>query len=283
MFSIRIFLVFCMICLTCVRSSPLAIDVLENRDIIFPRRSELVKRTASNDVSELNHQKISLASFIENIETGILQTALSVDPLASDTHAEVQNTSTSPHPVEIRSTKEDTSVPIESSTAYVIFQTTENYPAVDSVPSHVVIDRVSVFKAPEAGSGLFPTFLVQDTNASSSDATEVNPEADDDIDEVEEGSTSANNSESSECEDSTESTESSKSSESSEEKSTKVKCSSAITTEKESSSTVSPSPSTSTSSTSTTLTVEEKKNAEKELKEKIGEIEAEPVIFTARV
>ncbi|XP_055845656.1 uncharacterized protein LOC129911767 [Episyrphus balteatus] len=262
MISIQAFLVFFMICSSYVKSLPFTIDVLENRDIIFPRRSDLVKRTANNDASELNQHSVSLASFIENIETGILQTALSVDPLATDVHAEVQNTST-PHPLERRSTKEESSPAVESTTSLVLLQTTENVPAVDSVPSHVVIDRVSVFKAPEVGAGLFPTFLVQDTNVSQ-EATELSPDDDEDGD----ATTLANKSDSSdESEESTESNESSN--ESSEEKSKKVKTSST---------TVSPS-----SSSTTPLSVEEKKNVEKELKEKVGEVEAEPVIFTARV
>lgn len=257
MIFIREFLVILFISFSLVQSLPFTIDVLENRDIIFPRRTELVKRTASNDVSELNQQKISLASFIENIETGILKTALSVDPLATDVHAEVQNTSTTTaHPIEKRSTNEDTNVSaVESSTPLVLVQTTENVPAVDTIPSHVVIDRVSVFKTPEVGGELFPTFVVQDTNESK-ETTEV---SDDDVI----GSTTPDNS-----------SEESNSSESSEEKITKVKGSS---------SSVSLSTVSTVTSSTTPLSVEEKKTVEKELKEKVVEVEAEPVIFTARV
>lgn len=235
------------------------------------KQSDLVKRRIFEDNPDREIKQISLQSLIGDLEDSLFASALSVHSVVHDKTAVVQeikpNTGdelTEEHQVNKRdlivteassSAETTTMIPAaEGEERKVILQTTEKVPESAGVPAHIIIDRIAI--QPHTGTGvpLIPAFEIKHThtgNGNSDNGPEITKIS---ISKTE--ITSVPN----------------------------TPAPVAATTSTATDATTTPAASITAESESTTAkNIEQLKEAELDLKEKVAEIEAEPVILSARV
>ncbi|XP_030372722.1 A-agglutinin anchorage subunit [Scaptodrosophila lebanonensis] len=270
------------------------------------QQPEPVKRQVhveANPDAEL--KQISLNNLIGNLENSLFQSALSVngasapDSVVAEIKPAAETATSEEHAINKRS-EEETVKALKASTDStavddkIIVQTTKKVPiGEDGKPAHLIIDRVSV-QPHSGGVALIPTFQVhhtklvsatikEDPNSESSDGkqtkisitkTSITSTAPVEAPEVSSSSSSSQASTTTTQETSTTT------------RTTTVSPSSTTTVESEESSTTT-SPSTTASSSSSSTTSEQPilklEKVEEKLKEKVAEVEAEPIILSSRV
>lgn len=263
------------------------------------KESVKVKRRIYEENNDSQLKQISLSSLIGDVEQGLFASALNVNKVLTDKNANIPQIKPGEHDVqhdinkrhsvatEAISTTESTAstTPV---THKVLLQTTEKVPEGNGKPAHIVIDRIAIH--PHTGGVAFIPIFERKRTVNGEDQandheitkitiskTEITGLANLAVEKTEDifSSTTAAN---------TESTVSS-------ETTTDVTTLETTTMADSSSTTTSATLSVSSSSTenvalvvsTTPKNIEQLKEAEEELKEKVAEIEAEPIILSARV
>ncbi|XP_073839309.1 uncharacterized protein [Musca autumnalis] len=238
-----------------------------------PKEGDIVKRRIYEENSDRHLKQISLQSLISNFEDSLFASALSVSDVAVDQSAEI--TEIKPNAEEVKGDhglkKRDldvtttatpivdsitaTPIPVEGEERKVILQTTERIPASAGVPTHIIIDRIEI--QPQHGTNipLLPTFEIRHNHKASG---ENKPE----ITKISISKTEIK----------------------SVPNSTATPDATTTSTAETDTATVPTTSSTPKETESTTAkNIEQLKEEEQELKDKVAEIEAEPVILSARV
>ncbi|XP_062133414.1 uncharacterized protein LOC133843754 [Drosophila sulfurigaster albostrigata] len=242
-----------------------------------PTQDVVKRQVVANPDSEL--KQISFQTLIGNLENSLFQSALSLHGASApdSTVDEVQpgQDDSAEHSITKRADEVVTVLPAtgdEPQERKILVQTTKKVPSEDGVPAHLIIDHVSVQPHNGLSVPLIPTFQVHHTKITSATIVE---DANNDSSDGKQTKISITKT----------SITSTAPVESIETQSSSVVpeiATSSITTEQATSSSSESSSSESTSSSSTSSTTSEQPIVTK-LKEKVAEVEAEPVILTARV
>ena len=295
-------------------------DYLRNDQLpLGVNESPKVKRRIYEESNDRQLKQISLSSLIGDLEQGLFASALSVNKVLSDKNVNIPEIKPSEHDIQHEVTKrhsqeetentesttkaastetETSEVPI---THKVLLQTTEKVPEGNGKPAHIVIDRIAI--QPHTGGVAFiPIFELKRTvNADDQtkdheitkitiSKTEITGLANLSASKLEEISSSTT----------TATTESLVNGETTTTDATTFETTTiadssyttTATTTTSATATSTPPPSTLSSSSTETVVleasttpknIEQLKEAEEELKEKVAEIEAEPIILSARV
>ncbi|XP_065370936.1 uncharacterized protein LOC135963091 [Calliphora vicina] len=252
-------------------------DFLRNAQLTAPsKESVVVKRRIFEDNADGQLKQISLRSLIGDLENSILASALSVNKVFTDKDVivpEIKVSDDSEHDInqgqslaneetksDLKTTTSTTTTTAESSvtlpvTDKVIIQTTEKVTQPSVVPTHIVIDRIAI-QPHTGGIALIPIFeLKRSTN-------DENGNKGHEITKITISKTEITSLATAAPESSTSS-------------STTNSTTSTVSTSK---------PAETVLETATTpKNIEQLKEAEEDLKEKVAEIEAEPIILSARV
>lgn len=235
--------------------------------------SQVVKRTIIEHNPDAKLKQISLNALIGDLEQSLFNSALSVSAVVHDKEAVVPEiTPSTEHTVAKRHTEGSSTTPkiaeeptsttepmLEGKENIIIQQTTQKVPEQEGVPAHILIDRISV-QPHFGGIPLIPAFEVQ--RPKESIAEQEHAETPDETHititktSIKATSVVAKN-----------------------EQPAKVESSETTS----STTTASTSTEVNTSSSTTKTPIVQLKEAKEELQEKIAEIEAEPVILSARV
>ncbi|TMW50650.1 hypothetical protein DOY81_004267 [Sarcophaga bullata] len=294
-------------------------DFLRNDQLpLGTQESAKVKRRIYEENNDRQLKQISLSSLIGDLEQGLFASALSVNKVLTDKNVNIPEIKSSEHDIQHEVTKrhsEEETENTESSTKAastetvtsetplthkILLQTTEKVPEGNGKPAHIVIDRIAI--QPHTGGVAFiPIFELKRTvNADDQtkdheitkitiSKTEITGLANLSASKLEEVSSSTT----------TATTESLVNSETTTTDATTLETttiadssySTTTTTETTTPTTSTPTSTLSSSSTETVVleasttpkNIEQLKEAEEELKEKVAEIEAEPIILSARV
>uniref|UniRef100_A0A1I8MX26 Uncharacterized protein n=1 Tax=Musca domestica TaxID=7370 RepID=A0A1I8MX26_MUSDO len=282
-----------------------------------PKESELVKRRIYEENHDRELKQISLQSLINNMEDSLFASAFSVHNVAHDPSAVIPEIRPEggkvklDHDVNKRnliaetttgpSVETTTLIPVEGEERKVVLQTTERVPESAGVPAHIIIDRIAI--QPHHGNfvPLIPAFEIKHTRTANGEkvpeVTRISISKTEITSVPNAASTTAVPTTSSPetttaattATSTTSSTEATTTS--TDNTSTTLAGTSSTTTATETT------PTTSTPTTSSTTAVvatketesttakniEQLKEEEQELKEKVAEIEAEPIILSARV
>ncbi|XP_061393287.1 uncharacterized protein LOC133328755 [Musca vetustissima] len=282
-----------------------------------PKESDIVKRRIYEENPDRALKQISLQSLINEMEGSMFASALSVHNVAHDQSAvipEIRPTvekKVDDHDVNKRNLVTEstpsvetatTTIPVEGEERRVILQTTERVPEIAGVPAHIIIDRIAI--QPHHGNRfpLIPAFEIKHTRTengekvpeitkisiSKTEITSVpNTNAPVTVTPATESSTTTTTETTTTATTSVESSTAAISTTSTTE-STKV----TPTTPESTTPTAEISPTTSSTiavvanketESTTAKNIEQLKEEEQELKEKVAEIEAEPIILSARV
>uniref|UniRef100_T1PJ40 Uncharacterized protein n=1 Tax=Musca domestica TaxID=7370 RepID=T1PJ40_MUSDO len=279
-----------------------------------PKESELVKRRIYEENHDRELKQISLQSLINNMEDSLFASAFSVHNVAHDPSAVIPEIRPEggkvklDHDVNKRnliaetttgpSVETTTLIPVEGEERKVVLQTTERVPESAGVPAHIIIDRIAI--QPHHGNfvPLIPAFEIKHTRTANGEKVPEVTRISISKTEI----TSVPNAASTTAVPTTSSTETTTAATTA---TSTTSSTDATTTSTDSTSTTLAGTSSTTETTSTTSApttssttavvatketesttaknIEQLKEEEQELKEKVAEIEAEPIILSARV
>ncbi|XP_075162011.1 uncharacterized protein LOC142234727 [Haematobia irritans] len=251
------------------------------------KQSEIVKRRVLEDQPEREIKQISLQSLIGDLEDSLFASALSVHDIVHDKTAvvpEIKPTKDEGPKDQHEVTKRDligstsstteaihefavTEAPIAGKSTddhVVILQTTEKVPEASGVPAHIIIDRIAIQPHSSGSVPLIPAFEIKRTQNG-------NAEKSGEITKITISKTEIS---------SVPNTPEPATSSTDEATTVAVSTTPSSTTEKPTTTAGHSSPVT---ETTTIKNIDQLKEAEQELQEKVAEIEAEPVILSARV